>query len=70
MLAQIREVAKNTYTPQPMLVYIWGRALVTTRVQIHTLAAAKGPEKDLRVEGKISEEMIHGRPFAPKDYGC
>jgi hypothetical protein len=54
------------YTPYPILVYIWGRLLVTIKVQIHTLAAAKGPETERRVVGNISEEIIHGRPFGPK----
>lgn len=68
MLAQMRDVAKNTYTPHCMLVYICGRALVTTRVQIQTDAAAKGPEIDRKDVGKISEEMIQGRPLAPNDW--
>jgi hypothetical protein len=63
-LAHTRQLAKNTYTPHPMLVYICGRALVTTSVQIHTLAAAKGPETERMVVGKISAEMIQGRPLA------
>jgi hypothetical protein len=39
--------------------------LVTTRVQIHTEAAANGPEMERNEDGKISALMIHGRPFAP-----
>jgi hypothetical protein len=39
---------------------------VTTRVQIHTDAAAKGPDIDRNDDGNISAEIIHGRPFAPK----
>jgi hypothetical protein len=66
MLAQINAVAKKTYTPQSMVVYICGRDFVTIRVQIQTDAAAKGPEMDLNDDGKISAEMIHGNPFAPK----
>lgn len=68
MLAQIRHVANKTYTPQPMLVYICGRHFVTMSVQIHTLAAAKGPDTERSVVGKISLEIIQGRPFAPKDW--
>lgn len=68
ILAAINAVAKNTYTPHCMLVYICGSALVTTKVQIQTDAAAKGPEIDLSDDGKISAEMIHGSPLAPKLY--
>lgn len=70
MLAQINAVAKKTYTPQAMLVYIWGRDFVTIKVQIQTDAAAKGPEIDLNDDGNISAEMIQGRPFAPNDLFC
>lgn len=82
-LAQTKHVAKNTYTPHPMDVYMLGSALVTTYVHSQTLMAANGcwfrqlitlswfasmyltPDIDLKEEGKISAEMIHGRPFAP-----
>lgn len=50
-----------------MLVYILGRALVTTYVQSQTLIAAHGPDIERREDGNISAEMIHGNPFAPKD---
>ena len=49
-----------------MLVYMLGKALVTTYVHNHTDIAAKGPEIDRSELGKISAEIIHGRPFAPK----
>jgi hypothetical protein len=39
---------------------------VTIKVQIQTDAAAKGPEMDLNDDGKISAEIIHGSPLAPK----
>lgn len=51
-----------------MLVYIDGRALVTTYVHSHTLIPAKGPEIERREVGKISEDMIQGRPLAPNDH--
>lgn len=60
------EVAKRTYTPHCSLVYIEGKARVAARVHIHTDAAAQGPEIDRSEAGKISEEIIHGRPFAPQ----
>lgn len=41
--------------------------LVTTRVHIHTDAAAHGPDIERIDAGKISLEMIQGRPFAPND---
>ena len=67
MLAQIRQVAKKTYTPHSMEVYIEGSDLVAIKVHIQTDAAAHGPDMDRIDAGKISEEMIQGRPFAPND---
>jgi hypothetical protein len=49
-----------------MLVNMLGRAFVTTKVHNQTDIAAKGPEMDRSEVGKISEEIIHGRPLAPK----
>ena len=43
-----------------------GRAFVTTYVHNQTDIAAKGPEMDRSELGKISEEIIHGSPLAPK----
>jgi len=48
-------------------VNIDGSALVTTNVHNHTLIPAQGPEILRRLPGKISAEMIQGRPLAPKD---
>lgn len=64
ILALINIVAKNTYTPHAMLVYIWGKDFVTISVQIQTEAAANGPEMERSEEGKISAEMIQGKPLA------
>jgi hypothetical protein len=49
-----------------MLVNMLGRAFVTTKVHSQTDIAAKGPEMDRSEVGKISEEIIHGSPLAPK----
>jgi hypothetical protein len=40
---------------------------VTIKVQIQTDAAAKGPEMERNEDGKISAEIIQGRPLAPND---
>lgn len=49
-----------------MLVYMLGRAFVTTYVHNQTDIAANGPEIDRRELGNISDEIIHGSPLAPK----
>jgi hypothetical protein len=63
-LAQIRQDAKKTYTPHCILVYMLGRLFVAIKVQIQTDAAANGPETERNEDGKISAEMIQGRPLA------
>jgi len=50
-----------------MLVYIDGKAFVTTYVQSQTLMAAHGPDMLRREPGNISAEIIQGNPFAPND---
>lgn len=40
---------------------------MTTYVHSQTLIAAHGPEIERREDGKISAEMIQGRPLAPND---
>lgn len=51
-----------------LLVYIEGKAFVTTYVHSQTLMPAQGPEM-LRSElGNISAEMIQGSPLAPNDH--
>jgi hypothetical protein len=47
-----------------MEVYISGSDLVTMKVQSQTDIPAKGPEIERREDGKISEEIIQGRPLA------
>jgi hypothetical protein len=41
-----------------------GRLFVAIKVQIQTDAAANGPETERNEDGKISAEMIQGRPLA------
>ena len=49
---------------------IEGKAFVTTKVHNHTLIPAHGPEILRRPAGKISADMIQGKPFAPNDHAA
>lgn len=63
----LQESGRAKRSSKNIPVNIDGSAFVTTKVQSHTLMPAHGPEMLRRLPGKISAEMIQGRPLAPKD---